>query len=137
MAVRTDQTTVAGNLGPNWDRRRFPSLARFLTTASVIVDRVVACAASKGVTIDAATLAEMESWVAAWAYTRADPTWKSRSTLSASGANNSSPTDYLDVAKAMDPSGCLDLVTGPNNKTPGGFWNGRPPSEQTDYVDRD
>lgn len=140
MAQRTTLGAVQDLLGNDWEPGR--NLQAFVTTASKIVDRVVTCLASKSLSLDSTEAELMERWLAAHAYTRSDPTYASRSTLSASGSKHGQTAMNLDAsfygqqAKALDPSGVC-LVSIFNGQRAGAAWVGRPPSEQTDYAQRD
>jgi hypothetical protein len=103
-----------------------------------IINRVVDCAAASGVTIDAGTLKDMETAIAAHLYTRSDPTYKSRSTLSASGSMNTDGSEFLNIALMLDPSGCLaNIMQSMKSQFAGGAWLGKKPSEKTSYRDWD
>jgi hypothetical protein len=114
-------------------------LDRYIRAASLVIDRVVACASAKGITLTTAEQMEMESWLAAHFYTKMDPTYASRSTDGASGSfvrDKDVPEPFKDGALMLDPSGCLLLALNKTQRATAG-WMGRPPSEQTDYADRD
>lgn len=131
--MRTSQGEVAGLLGSDWEQGR--SLSVFLRSATKVVDRVIECLARKGLSLDSDEAQLMEAWVTAWLYTKSDPTYSSRSTLSASGSFLRTPESYLEGAKALDPGGCLAAIIAGARAS--AAWLGRPPSEQTDYVMRD
>jgi hypothetical protein len=138
MTIRATPGDVVAILTPGGHYRAGINLLPFIRPASRVIDRVLICAAAKGITIDADTLKDMETWYSAYIYTRADPTYKSKSTLSASGTNNSTGNEYGDAAVQMDPSGCLsDIINDSKTRIAGGGWLGRKPSEQTSYSDWD
>lgn len=134
MAQRTTPGEVIAILTPGGHYRSGTNLLPFIRPASRVVDRAIECADAKGITIDSDTAKDMETWYAAYLYTRADPTMKSKSTLSSSGSNNSTGNEFADGAIQMDPSGCLaDIINNTKQITAGGGWLGRKPSEKTDY----
>jgi hypothetical protein len=138
MAIRTNQGEVVAVLTPGGHYRYGTNLLPFIRPASRVIDRVATCAQARGITIDSDTLKDMETWYAAYLYTRADPTWKSKSTLSSSGSNNSTGNEYADGAVQMDPSGCLsDIINSVRQQLAGGGHLGRKPSERTSYDDYD
>ena len=138
MAIRSAVGDVIAILSPGGHYRAGTNLLPFIRPASRVIDRVIVCAAAKGITIDADTLKDLEIWYTAYLYTRADPTWKSKSTLSASGSNNSTGNDYADGAIQMDPSGCLsEIINETKQRIAGGSWLGTRPSQQTSYSDWD
>lgn len=136
--ARTDADAVKAVLLRDYDQRNTPSLTTFITSASLIVDRVATCAAAKGYTLSDALLLEMETWVAAYRYTLNNPVYSSKSTdgRSASFVRDGNP--YKEGALALDPSGCLSVALDPKKATRPGFsWLGKRPSEATPYTDRD
>jgi hypothetical protein len=138
VAFRTNPGSVIAVLEPGGNYRTGADLTPFIRGANLVVTRVVACAAARGLPLDAATAKEVESWYAAYLYTRSDPTWKSKSTLSASGSNNGDPEDFLNGARDLDPSGCLaTIVQSRKNQLAGGGHLGTKPSEKTSYPDYD
>lgn len=137
MAIRTNHKMVEDVLQDCWD----PStkLDRYIKGASLIVDRVVTCSANTDYELTDAEAKEIETWLAAHLYTKMDPTYSSRSTNGASGSfvrDPKIPEPFKDGALMLDPSGCLAIALKTVPKVSAG-WMGRPPSEQTDYVDRD
>lgn len=133
---RTDSDAVEEILGDNFGPLAdgsTPSLTRHISTANAIVTRVITCAAEKGVTISDDEAELMEMWLAAYFYTVMDPQYKRKKTERAEGEFLTQ--SYLDAAKMLDVSGCLTAIL--ERRTASVFWGGRPPSEQTDYVDRD
>jgi hypothetical protein len=130
--MRTTDKAVQEILGDNYDSINEPSLFPYIRAASLIVDDVVTCLATKGLTYTTARLREIETWVAAYLYTITDPIYKSKTTA------NSSATypdrSYLDAAKALDNSGCLSGALSGNRASLD--WLGLPPSSQTDYINR-
>lgn len=145
MAItpRTTETMVKDLLAPagDYDLIGCPSLKRFVIAASVVVTRVKACAADKGMTLSTDELREVETWLAAHFFKMSDRQYSSRSTLDASGQFGGQvgmgieATTYGQTALALDYSGCLTAIM--KRQFASGYWLGKAPSEQTDYVDRD
>lgn len=132
MAVRTTPTAVCEVLADNYDGST--DLTAFIATASAVVDDVVDCAAEVDVTLSAARKELLERWLAAHYYTVADPLYTSKKTQDASGTFKL--TSYYEAAEQLDPSGCLTEMK--KGKVSAELtWLGKPPSDQTDYVDRD
>jgi hypothetical protein len=132
--ARTTADAVKELLAHNYDSDAEPSLAPHVETAAAMVARVVTCATARAYTHTAAELELIERWLAAWFYTRVDPTYKSRSTLGASGAFNSDPSDYRAQAESLDGSGCLKAILAGSRASL--VWLGRYPRDQTPYEDR-
>lgn len=129
---RTTPTDVVDILGANYDTINCPKLHPFIKAASLLIDRVEICATEHGYTLSTSEKTEMERWMAAHLYTIYDPIYKSKTTA------NSSATyfdrSYLDVAKSLDVSGCLNSIMSSNRVN---FdWLGKIPSEQIDIEDR-
>lgn len=135
---RTNSGAVQGILGQDYDKVNAPSLLGYIDSATVIVDRVYTCALNKGITLTSTELELIERWTAAHLYTKSDPTYSSRSTQGRSGSfirGKDEPEPYKDAAIGVDYSGCLNAIL--NRKFASATWVGLPPSEQTDYEDRD
>jgi hypothetical protein len=123
------------------------ALTAFIAAASVIVDRVVTCASDRGKALTEAEAEAMEAWIAAHLYAVRDQQYQSKTTGDASAtfqgrtALSLDGTQWGQMAKLLDPSGCLadqDKEAQSGGKTQVGFmWLGKPRSEQTDYVNRD
>ena len=105
----------------------------FIQPATVIVDRVKTCATDRGYTLTKAELTQIEVWLSAHFYLHRDPQYRERHTEKAGGAFET--LNYLEMAKSIDPSGCLAAQMERNRA--GGFWLGKPKSQQTDYLNRD
>lgn len=141
--ARTDSDAVIGVLnddyGPKADGT-LPSLQAFIDTASVIVDRVVTCAAKKSITLTDSELELIERWLAAHFYSQSDKNLTSKSTEGASASfagqteKGFDSTLYGQTAMRIDPSNCLFTI----DKTwmAKAVWLGKRPSEQTNYVNR-
>jgi hypothetical protein len=139
MAVRTTEDRVIAVIQRDYDLRNQPSLATFINSASLIVDRTVACAARKGITITDAEALEMETWVAGYRYTHNNPVYSSKSTdgRSASFLREGGENPYKKGALELDPSGCLDALLDPKKKVRLGLtWLGKRPTEAIDFDDR-
>lgn len=132
---RTTTLAVKDILLKDYDCINNPSLAGFIESASAVVTRVVECALRKGIIISSSEAELIERWYAAHMYVQSDASYKSRSTLRASGAFNKDWDSYLKVAQTIDPSGCLENAM--KNARVRAIWLGKRPSEQIDYVDRD
>jgi hypothetical protein len=130
--MRTTPGAVQEILGSNYDSINCPSLKPYIDSASVVMDRVVVCATAKGITHTVSELRLMEMWVAAYLYTISDPIYKSKATADASATFMD--RSYLDAAKMIDTSGCLNSIMSGNRASLD--WLGKPISEQIDYFDR-
>lgn len=137
--ARTDDTTVKTLLLRDYDSVNSPGLTRFITGASMIVDRLVTCAAAKGVTFSDAELLEIETWVAAYRYTHNNPVYASKSTdgRSASFLRQGNDNPYRRGALELDPSGCLEALLRTTGQKRAGFsWLGKRPSEAVNFDER-
>jgi hypothetical protein len=138
--ARTDATQVQAILLDNYDSANSPSLTAFINAASRIVDRIVACATTKGLSHTSDELIDIETWLAAHLYAQSDQTYASKSTSGASASFHGQTGMALDstkfgqTAKLLDHTGCINSV---GKSIPRLDWLGLAPSEQTDYVDRD
>ena len=116
-------------------------LPPFIDSATAVVDRVNTCATNKGVTLTSTELELIERWLAAHLYAMSDQQLASKNTQGSGGSFRAAGglaldgTTYGQTAKMMDPSGCLNAIG--SRRRAWGAWLGKPPSEQTDYVDRD
>lgn len=139
--ARTTSAAVKAIMHLDYDSVRQPSLEPFIETASSLVDDLVECAAESDVVLSAAKLELIERWLAAHCYKQSsDQQHQSSSNKSSASYKGQSgmgfdATTYGQMAVRLDTSGCLE------NADKGGDasldWLGLPPSEQTDYVDRD
>lgn len=130
--ARTNPIKVQDILGGNYDTINCPSLKPFIESAGLILDRVIECATSKGITHTAGELAAMEMWVAAYLYTISDPIYASKTTANSSASYFE--RSYLDPAYMLDPSGCLKAII--KGTIASIEWLGKPPSAQLDYDQR-
>lgn len=135
--ARTNSTNVQAVLLDNYDGST--DLTTFINTASRMVDRVVTCATRKSVTITAEELVDIESYLAAGLYfgksgqqlVVEEQTEKARVKFRENVSQG-----YFDMAKMIDPSGCLAAILS-GNKQPRLEWLGKPSSTQTPYYQRD
>lgn len=133
---RTTSSSVQGVLGQDYDGTT--SLTPYIDSATIIVDRVSSCSTAKGITLSATELEMIERWLSAHFYTKMDPTYQSKSNAGASGGfvrNPECPEPYKDAAISLDYSGCLKAIL--SRSFAGGFWAGKPASQQIPYQDRD
>lgn len=136
--ARTTAELVKGVLFLEYDSRRQPDLSPFIATASAIVDRCAAQARLRNRTVSDAALADLETWIAAWAYKQSDPCYTSKSTGGASGSFMGQSGKGFDsnrfgtTALAVDPTGCLAGL----GRLAGGFWLGKSEAESLSYADR-
>lgn len=141
MAWRTSEPKVQGILGDNWDGST--SVRPFIETANVLTDEVSTCAAARDITLSSALLERIECFLSAHFYAHADPLFSEKKTERASGVfqvgkaeeGGYKSTQYGKSAISLDISGCLAMFN--KGQQPTIAWLGKPPSEQTDYVDRD
>lgn len=142
MAVRTNATDVQAVMtaGRDYDTRRNPSLVPYIAAASSIVDRLVALAAERGLTITDEQATLVETWLAAHAHCMSDQTYSSRSTQGASGSFHGQTGMYLDatkygqMAKMLDPTGLLAKVSA--GRVASADWGGLPSSSWQTYDQR-
>lgn len=141
--ARTDADAVKEIMlpGRDYDLVNNPPLDRFIATASLVVDRMIVCAARKGITFTDAELENIEAWLAAHYYKRSDLAYASKATRDAS-ATFQGKTDfglkgtyYGQTALELDYSGCLNAIS--TGARAGASWLGKVPSEQTNYDERD
>lgn len=133
--ARTVSIDVQELLQRNYDSRNSPSLDVYVAMATSFVDRVVTCAANKGIVIDDTLLELIERNMAAHFYTRSDPLYASKSTLSASGsfARGKEVEVYKANAIDLDPSGCVNALL--NRKVASMNWLGKTDSEKLDWEE--
>ena len=129
--ARTNDALVKAALGPNYDSVVNPSLAVFISPATLIAERIKACAIRKGISppLSDLELREIETWLACHFYAHADPLYQSRSTAGASGnfqvgtpASDLETTNYGKAALNIDWSGCLKNLS--RQQRAGGQWLG-------------
>lgn len=145
MAVRTNASAVEAILLDQYDRDGRPDLDPFISTATALADWVEGEDADGDLTVT--LLERIEAFLAAHFYAHANQLLQSKSTGGASGAFQGqtamwlNSTQYGQTAMVLDVTGRLAgqvkaMADGARPKA-GVTWLGRPPSEQTDYVDRD
>ena len=139
--ARTTTLLVQGILVGDYDGST--DLTPYIDTASLFVDEVEECAINKGRPLSAAKLEMIERWLAAHFYGQSDKPLTQKSTQDASATFAGQTGMYLEstlygqTASRLDPSGCLQAIAGNERKVASLFWAGKPPSTQTDYIDRD
>ena len=127
-----------GSQGGDYDDANNPSLTRYIAAANLLTTRVATCATNRGVTLSDDELTEIETWLGAHYYTKADRVYQSKSTNGASASfvlDPKNPEPYKAVALEIDISGCLAALLAGNRARL--KWVGKVPSEQTAYEDRD
>lgn len=140
MAQRTDLPTVQSILGNFYRDGVSPSLQPFINTATLLVDRVVACAADKGFVLTTEEQAQIEAYLAAHFFGHAQQFFTSKSTVSASGsfqgqfAMSLDASQYGQTAKMLDPSGCLAALSKGNRASM--TWLGKPSNDQLTAEER-
>ncbi len=146
MAIRTTELLVKEVLGNNYDGRT--SIYPFMRGASIVVDRVAACAITKEIPRTTAELREIETWLAGHFYAHHDQLYTSKSTSGAGAsfqgqtAMHLNSTQYGQMAMTLDTSGCLadiqaGVTPGAGRPVASGVWLGKRRSEQIDYPQRD
>lgn len=136
--ARTDDTQVGEVITVNASY----SLTGPIRAANVLVNNVVLCAAENDITLTDETLREMETFLAAHLYSFRDQKYTEKQTGDASAkfqvrvGLRLDSTQWGQTALALDTSGCLSKFND-GNKTVGGFWAGKPVSEQIPYEMRD
>lgn len=128
LTPRTSETAVAELLDRDYKRGR--SLDPFIKSATIVIDRVV-----KNGPVDNETAELMERWLAAYFYTKSDPTYSQRYTMGAGGQFNRDKNAYLDGAAGIDPTGTLkgELEEGGSASVE---WLGKDPSQQIPWYNR-
>lgn len=138
MSLRTTPERVKAILQANYDTRRAPPLGPYITPANILTTRLVAEASRQGVSsyLDSATLAEIETWLAGYYYTKMDPLYLSKSTDGSGGSfQRGTKNDYLTTAIELDPTGLLSSLIEPGQRAEAG-WMGKTETERVDYDQR-
>ena len=138
MAWRVTEADVASII--EMDEDDPISVAPFIETANAITD-YVAAQDTNGL-LSTALLVEIEKYLAAHCYEYRDQAYESRSTEGASAKFQGQfgmgfdSNKWGQMAKRLDVTGTLAKMdkTAPRATF---SWLGLPPSQQTDYVDRD
>lgn len=139
--ARTTTTAVDELLGVNYDGET--SLTPYVAMATALIDRVVVCAATRGLTLTSDEAELLERNMAAHFYSSMDPLYSSKSTAGASGSfmwqggQGLDGSRYGQAAKLLDRSGCLTALTTPGAGRARATWLGKRPSEQIPYNQRD
>jgi hypothetical protein len=135
-----DTDAVQAILGRQYDPTI--DLTPHVEAAGIVLDRVVACASRKGITLTTEEQAAIKKYLAAHFYGSSDQFYVSRSTGRASGSFMGRSGLGLDGtlfgqnAKLLDPSGCLTTIDEGGGKV-GFVWLGKRPSAQTPVWRRD
>jgi len=136
--ARVNSQMVKDILESNYDSGNNPNLSPFMRTASVLVARLVREAEDYEFSSD--ELREIELYLSAHFYMCSDKGYQSRSTMSASATFQGQTgkmlesSDYGQQAILLDGSGILQSLA--KRETAGGFWGGKPESEQLSYDER-
>lgn len=134
MAVRTTATAVQAFLEPGGEYNGTTDLSTFVNEASLIVDRLAACAAARGLSPSSDLLAVIEARLAAHGYLLSDKAYASESEGGASGTYQGKTgmgfdgTYHGQQALRLDWTGCLTAMD--KGQTAGLAWLGKRPSEQ-------
>ena len=107
----------------------------FIEAATAITDKVEACAEDRDRDLTSSQLKLIETYLAAHFYAARDPEYKSKRTERAAASFFGKDDKWLELAKLIDTSGCLDAMG--RGSMAQMYWLGKPPSEQIDYEDRD
>lgn len=140
MAVRTTEADVKAILLRDYDDIESPSLVPFITTASMVVDRLATQATANGVAFSITQQELVERWLSAHYYAQSDKPFQEESTGMAKSVYSGVTGKYLDstlygqTAKSIDPTGLLAGLT--SGKTYGAFWLGKSPDNEVDYDQR-
>lgn len=114
------------------------NIAPFIDTANALTDYVSSQDSNSVLTT--VLLAEIERYLAAHFYSHRDKLYQEKKTGDASAVFQGrtdmglDSTEYGQTAKTLDVTGCL---AGLGKGKASVAWLGLPPSEQTDYLDRD
>lgn len=145
--ARTTEIAVKAILLDQYDTDGTPSLTAFIDTATIIVDDLVTCISSRGLTAySTAKLERIEAFLAAHLYGDAELYAESKTTGDASAKFQGKTgmgfagTKFGQSAMTLDTSGCLARInkqmTGDTIK-PSMTWLGKPKSTQIAYEQRD
>lgn len=135
MAWRTTEPEVRGVV----DSDSTISVEPFIKAANALTDHV-SSKDTAGI-LTTALLAEIEKYLAAHFYAIRDPQYQAKRTERASAEFQGKTGMGLDLthwgqqAKLLDVTGTLAALD--KGKRAGVAWLGLPPSDQTDYMDRD
>lgn len=138
--ARTNPALVINVLGNDYEGG---DLAPYIRAGEIICDQLVAAVAADTTiltTIADATLADITTWLAAWAYCQSHQQAKSASNLGASASFRGNDGKYLEnnnygqMALMLDPTGKLAEIQEGNPYECG--WLGTPTGNQRDWYDR-
>lgn len=138
MAWRTTAEAVKGILLDNYDGSS--NLNEFIEAANELTTEVSTCASTRNVTMRAALLVKIETFLAAHFYGHGDQFYQQKQTEKASATfqgkteTGLKSTQYGQSAISMDISGCLAAFDKGSRATM--TWGGKAPSDQTPYRDR-
>jgi hypothetical protein len=136
MAIRTTESLVKQILNVDDD---IP-LTGFIRAASALTDHVASKDESS--LLNSTLLQEIESWLAAHMYSHRDQMYAQKHAGKSGGVFQGmtgmrlDSTQYGQTAMMLDVSGTLASLSRGRHKA-SLAWLGKPPSEQTDYDDRD
>lgn len=142
MATRTNATRVKDVLMSDYGPKsngQLPTLEPFIRVANLITTRVNACATENDITLSTEELIEIETWLAAHAYSCSDQVAQSRSEAGASMSFGGilgemlKSSKYGQMALMVDYSGCLAKL-GKGKAV--GAWLGIPVRSQTSWDTR-
>ena len=137
--ARTTPAAVQSILGRNYTVNK--DVAPFIATATVVVDDLVAEAATNALTVSAAKLERIECFLSAHFYGHDDQFFQSKSVEGASATfqgqfgKNLESSQYGQSAMMLDTTGYLARLNS-GNKSVGFAWLGKYPSQQTDWIDK-
>lgn len=130
---RVTDSEVQAILGNHYQSGR--DLTPFITAASLITDKVSTCATAMGEALTTEELTNIELWLSAHAYTVDDRRPQRERTMDTERQYDNS--SYLDMAKALDTSGCLtQILSKESKKKPRIHWIGSTWTESQSYEER-
>lgn len=138
---RTTSTEVKAFLAGNYNSQSNPTVDPFIEMAGVMVDNLVTCATSKGVTLSDDTLKQIEKLLACHLYGFQDQFYKRKRTGQASGEFQGDTgmglksSFYGQTALSLDSSGCLSQADMPVIDLTMD-WLGTPLRDQQTYDQR-
>jgi hypothetical protein len=134
--ARTTPGLVRGVLGDDYEDGK--DINPYIRAAGIMINQLVTVAAPT--IIEDPVLAELETWVAAWAYCQSNQQAQSASNLGASASFRGNSGMFLEnnnygqMAIMLDPTGKLrTLQSGILFEA---AWAGTPTGQQTNYWDR-
>ena len=139
--ARTTAKTVEEVLLREYDVVNKPSLNIYIRMGNALTSRMVTFGTQKGVTYTSEELILIESLLSAHFYQSADPGYTEKESHKSRGVHTGQfgmglrKTRFGQDAITMDPHQVLDALD--RGAVASITWLGLPPSEQTDYVDRD